>query len=308
METLKNILTNYKSEPSADCWDKLSANLDATMPTNAPKYQSSKAPQYKGAHSFWTAGTKIAAAVVGTAVTATVVVVAVSKLSQTPAPTNVPTPQTATTYTDTLSQDTVNQDVPVFNTLNCTSTKTNVEDSSIVPNNYATPQSPTSATLSTNLSKPSVAGGMTGSSHFLTPAPASSNSPAPTSTAQKPVTAPASQPATSTMADAHHDPAVQQVPDENIEWNQPAKLEIPNVFTPNGDGINDFFVIKGLDNCTKRQLVVRNIAGNIVYKSNSYENTWDGNDCPDGVYRYQFIFNNGHIDQSCIGNIYIKRK
>lgn len=303
METLKNILTNYKPDPSSQCWDKLSASLDAVMPPKVPK------SGHASAQSFWTAGTKMIAAVVGTAVTATVVMVAISKFSPSSTPTKTTTPQNTTIYTDTLSQDTANQAVPAFNTLNCTSTKTPAENTNKASTNSATPKSPTTATPSTNLSMPSVAVGMTGNSNFMTPAPTRSNLPAPSSKPPKAIIPPAAQPATNTIADAHQDPAVQQLEDENnIEWNKPAKLEIPNVFTPNGDGINDFFVIIGLENCTKRQLTVRNIAGNIVYKSNSYENTWDGNDCPDGVYRYQFIFNNGNIDQSCTGNIYIKRK
>lgn len=105
------------------------------------------------------------------------------------------------------------------------------------------------------------------------------------------------------------DPVVQNLPEDAVDWTPPIKLEIPNVFTPNGDGINDRFVIGGLENCMQRQLVVCNRAGQTVYRSNSYENTWDGGDCPDGVYKYQFTYkgDNG-IEQTMSGIVYIIRR
>ena len=100
-----------------------------------------------------------------------------------------------------------------------------------------------------------------------------------------------------------------QLPEEAVDWTPPIKLEIPNVFTPNGDGYNDRFVIVGIENCAQRKLVVHNRAGQIVYKSNSYENTWDGGDCPDGVYHYQFVYTgyNG-IEETLTGVVTIVRR
>ena len=105
------------------------------------------------------------------------------------------------------------------------------------------------------------------------------------------------------------DPVVQQLPEDAIDWTPPIKLEIPNVFTPNGDGVNDKFVIVGLENCMQRKLEVRNRAGQVVYRSNSYENTWDGGDCPDGMYRYMFLYtgDNG-IEQTLSGVVTIIRR
>ena len=105
------------------------------------------------------------------------------------------------------------------------------------------------------------------------------------------------------------DPVVQQLPEDAVDWTPPIKLEIPNVFTPNGDGVNDKFVIVGLENCVQRKLEVRNRAGQVVYRSNSYENTWDGGDCPDGMYRYMFLYtgDNG-IEQTLSGVVTIIRR
>lgn len=54
-----------------------------------------------------------------------------------------------------------------------------------------------------------------------------------------------------------------------------SELFIPEVFTPNGDGKNDLFVIKGL-NGRKAKLTVFNRWGNKVYENNEYDNTWNG--------------------------------
>jgi gliding motility-associated-like protein len=47
------------------------------------------------------------------------------------------------------------------------------------------------------------------------------------------------------------------------------------VFTPNGDGKNDFFVIKGITGRVVK-LTVFNRWGNLVYEVNAYDNTWNG--------------------------------
>ncbi|AEI48754.1 gliding motility-associated C-terminal domain-containing protein [Runella slithyformis] len=62
--------------------------------------------------------------------------------------------------------------------------------------------------------------------------------------------------------------------------------KVPNVFTPNGDGLNDLFVI---DNITliPWKLEVYNRWGNRVYMNNNYDNSWDGRDLVYGIYYYQ---------------------
>lgn len=66
-------------------------------------------------------------------------------------------------------------------------------------------------------------------------------------------------------------------------------LEVPNVITANGDGINDFFILKGLLPNTK--LLILNRWGNLIYTSDNYDNTWNGRDMSgnsvvEGVYTY----------------------
>jgi len=67
-------------------------------------------------------------------------------------------------------------------------------------------------------------------------------------------------------------------------------LIFPNVITPNGDDKNEKLEIKGLMNgaYTDKVLVVYNRWGKKVYESNNYQNDFDGQGLPDGVYYYVF--------------------
>lgn len=53
-------------------------------------------------------------------------------------------------------------------------------------------------------------------------------------------------------------------------------LYIPNTFTPNGDGINDSFSIKGEEIKTFK-LYIFNRWGELIFESDSMDNQWDGN-------------------------------
>ena len=69
-------------------------------------------------------------------------------------------------------------------------------------------------------------------------------------------------------------------------------LFIPNVFTPNGDGKNDYFEIKGIDNpCMEfNRLIIFNRWGKKVYEAVGSQFRWDGrnngNALADGIYFY----------------------
>ena len=64
---------------------------------------------------------------------------------------------------------------------------------------------------------------------------------------------------------------------------------INNLFTPNGDGANDTWMINGLDAVV--DVSVYNRWGNLVYEQKNYQNNWDGTNegepLPDGTYYYQ---------------------
>ena len=70
-------------------------------------------------------------------------------------------------------------------------------------------------------------------------------------------------------------------------WLLDCDFLVPNVFTPDGDGINDFLevVAKEIENY---ELTIFNRWGREVFRSNSLDNQWDGTykgrPCPAGVY------------------------
>jgi gliding motility-associated-like protein len=67
---------------------------------------------------------------------------------------------------------------------------------------------------------------------------------------------------------------------------------IPSGFSPNGDNINDFFEILGLESYSSKTLEVFNRYGNQVYESANYANQWNGSlldtgePLPDATYYY----------------------
>jgi gliding motility-associated-like protein len=63
-------------------------------------------------------------------------------------------------------------------------------------------------------------------------------------------------------------------------------LDAPNVFTPNGDGTNATLVFDQLQFYPSSHLYVYNRWGNLVYEQENYQNNWNGDDLPEGVYYY----------------------
>jgi len=80
-------------------------------------------------------------------------------------------------------------------------------------------------------------------------------------------------------------------------------LFIPEGFSPNGDGINDLFVIRGIENYHNNKIVIFNRWGNKVFEASPYNNTWDGRSMfglnfggdtlPVGTYFYVLDLGNG---------------
>jgi gliding motility-associated-like protein len=70
------------------------------------------------------------------------------------------------------------------------------------------------------------------------------------------------------------------------------RLVIPNIITPNGDGVNDFFFIDGLQE--NSELIIFDRAERVRYKTTHYQNDWSGYDMnyfpiESGTYWYVLI-------------------
>ncbi|MEZ5057702.1 MAG: SdrD B-like domain-containing protein [Saprospiraceae bacterium] len=77
----------------------------------------------------------------------------------------------------------------------------------------------------------------------------------------------------------------------DVECNS---LQVMTGFSPNGDQINDYFTILGIENHPNNELLIFNRWGNLVYETESYKNDWDGTfngtALPDGTYYYIFKY------------------
>lgn len=97
-------------------------------------------------------------------------------------------------------------------------------------------------------------------------------------------------------------------------------FRIPNAFTPNGDGINDFFEIIDIDLYPGNTITIVNRWGNKVYEAknygiDTYPVFWDGsanagstflgNELPSGTYYYILDLGNGQ--NPIAGSIYLDR-
>jgi gliding motility-associated-like protein len=77
----------------------------------------------------------------------------------------------------------------------------------------------------------------------------------------------------------------------NVDIPVDTDIFIPNIFTPNGDGVNDSFFIRNLPEGSK--LIISNRWGKEVYSSNNYPvafndpKLWNGGNESDGVYYYR---------------------
>lgn len=79
---------------------------------------------------------------------------------------------------------------------------------------------------------------------------------------------------------------------------------IPDIFTPNGDDLNETFMITGIEFFPGSSVSIFDRWGGLVYESGDYKNNWTGDDAPDGVYYYIFNRSDG---ESFSGYVHLAR-
>jgi len=92
------------------------------------------------------------------------------------------------------------------------------------------------------------------------------------------------------------------------------EIYIPNAFSPNGDGVNDFFQVwsNGLP-IFKFQISIFDRWGGEVFSSSGIDNGWDGKkngkDCPGGVYVYKIVYSVDGVpgNQERVGTVMLVR-
>lgn len=101
----------------------------------------------------------------------------------------------------------------------------------------------------------------------------------------------------------------------DIRLKEVTDFFIPEGFSPNGDIINDLFVIRGILRYPKNTIMIFNRWGNKLFEATPYENTWDGkatkgiivggDELPVGTYFYLLDLNDGTPIYK--GTIYLNR-
>ena len=88
-------------------------------------------------------------------------------------------------------------------------------------------------------------------------------------------------------------------------------LELPDSFSPNGDGLNDTYDILGAAENPANSLEIIDRRGELVYSRIAYDNSWDGRDLqsqkelPEDVYFYRFRLDEFGV--TLTGSIVLKR-
>ena len=85
-----------------------------------------------------------------------------------------------------------------------------------------------------------------------------------------------------------------------VSVNQIINIKVHNLITPNGDGHNDVWDLSNIPDLSKTSVHVFNRWGWEVYKSEDYQNDWEGTfdeePLVDGTYIYVIEFNNGILE------------
>lgn len=315
MNDLKNIVDNMTETPSDNCWAMLEQQLEVVMP-NSPSASEGAANTATSnsatmSQSVATTGVSkgavawITAGAIAAATTVAGIAWTISRPDK--------TVQSKTNYSNTKSvviQDSVYQDIEVKEEKKVVENIPSIQDFLVSTTSSPNRENENLSNLPTSVSthSPQV-------TPVITTLPLTSNVPtqsqanivSSSQVSQSEENLPITQEET-----AISQPAVSQeslvASEEPIVSEEPAvELTIPNIFTPNGDGFNDQFVIENIEYCSESRLTIRNSRGNVVYDKLNYQNDWTADDLPDGIYYYTFTYILNEETQKVKGNIAIKR-
>lgn len=75
------------------------------------------------------------------------------------------------------------------------------------------------------------------------------------------------------------------------------ELVVHEIVTPNGDGVNDVWIIENIENYSDNSVILYDRWGSVVYRADGYDNkmvSWNGGGLPDGTYFYRLATRKGN--------------
>jgi gliding motility-associated-like protein len=90
-------------------------------------------------------------------------------------------------------------------------------------------------------------------------------------------------------------------------------IESSVVITPDGDGLNEEFIINCIEELANNNVKIFNRWGQLVFEIDNYDNTWDGRtndgaELPDGPYYYIIEYDENNNRQQVKGSISVLRE
>ena len=84
-------------------------------------------------------------------------------------------------------------------------------------------------------------------------------------------------------------------------------IDAENAFTPNGDGVNDYWIVKNTEAYATCEFFIYSSIGELIYNSFGYTNNWEGSfngeKLPSGTYYFVVKYPDGSIDKGTIALI-----
>ena len=98
---------------------------------------------------------------------------------------------------------------------------------------------------------------------------------------------------------------------EEVRINYDAIIHVPNTFTPDNNGFNDLFFVKG-GNINDFEILIFNRWGEVVFQSSDinegWNGTYNGQKCPDGTYVWKITYEDTkYIRKELVGHVNLLR-